>query len=292
MSERSLSSLPPVLAGPVLRHTTSDRVTIWLVGSSSLTLRMRLYQNPSDKPCFDRILTAGEVTRVRFGTSAWLHLIDLTLDNALPCNTRIEYDLGVSDSALSGPEHHQESWIADWAPHLCMPGASRPDFMVTDRLERLVHGSCRRPHSSAADGLVRADQLLQETREDSAKRPALMLMTGDQIYADDVAGPMLRAIHELIGCLGLYEEQLTGSLVNDSKELRDNPDTYFHREKLLPDIHSNEALIERFFGGVRKPVFSTANAHNHLISLSEAMAMYCWSGHRCVGVWSTWNNRH
>lgn len=278
MIERSLSSLPPVLAGPILRHTTSNRLAVWLVGISSLTIRVRLYPVTADEPCFDRVLTAKELIRVRFGASAWLHLIDLKLDEALPLNTRIGYDLGVS-----GPGNSQESWIADWAPHLCMPGASTPDFIIKDQLERVIHGSCRRPHSSAGDGLVRVDQLLQETLEDSAKRPALMLMTGDQIYADDVAGPMLRAIHELIERLGLYDETLSGSLVNDSKELRQNPDTYFHREKLLPDIHSNEALIERFFGGVRKPVFSTANAHNHLISLSEVMAMYllvwspvCW----------------
>lgn len=94
---------------------------------------------------------------------------------------------------------------------------------------------------------------------------------------------MLRAIHNLIDCLGLYEETLTGAEINDSKELRDNPDTYFHREKLLPDVEGNEALTERFFGGVRKPVFTTVNAQNHLISLSEVMAMYllvwspvCW----------------
>jgi hypothetical protein len=131
--------------------------------------------------------------------------------------------------------------------------------------------------------LVRADELLIETQEDSAKRPALMMMTGDQIYADDVAGPMLRAIHNLIERLGLYDEILSGSSVSDSKELRQNPDTYFHRERLLPDVRSNEALTERFFGGVRKPVFTTASAHNHLISLSEVMAVYllvwspvCW----------------
>jgi hypothetical protein len=106
-----------------------------------------------------------------------------------------------------------------------MPGANRPDFVIKDRVDRLIHGSCRRPHSSAADGLVRADELLLETRGDSEKRPALMLMTGDQIYADDVAGPMLRAIHNLIDCLGLYDETLSGSVVSDSKELRDNPDT-------------------------------------------------------------------
>jgi hypothetical protein len=228
-------------------------------------------------------MTEKEVTRVRFGTSAWLHLIDLELDDALPSNIRIGYDLGVPGWAPGGQGNNQESWIRDWAPHLCMLGASRPSFVIKDRLDRLIHGSCRRPHSSAADGLVRVDELLAETQEDSSKSPAMMLMTGDQIYADDVAGPMLRAIHELIDCLGLYDEALTGSVVSDSKELRDNPDTYFHREKLLPNVQSNEALTERFFGGVRKPVFTTANAQNHLISLSEVMAMYllvwspvCW----------------
>ena len=112
-------------------------------------------------------MTEKEVTRVRFGTSAWLHLIDLELDDALPSNIRIGYDLGVPGWAPGGQGNNQESWIRDWAPHLCMLGASRPSFVIKDRLDRLIHGSCRRPHSSAADGLVRVDELLAETQEDS-----------------------------------------------------------------------------------------------------------------------------
>ncbi|MEC7376346.1 MAG: alkaline phosphatase D family protein, partial [Pseudomonadota bacterium] len=48
---------------------------------------------------------------------------------------------------------------------------------------------------------------------------------------------------------------------------------------LLPKSEFNEDLTERFFGGVRKPVFTTANAGNHLISFAEVMAMYLlvWS---------------
>ncbi|MDF0752006.1 alkaline phosphatase family protein [Marinobacter sp. 71-i] len=283
MSERSLQSLPPVLAGPILRHATFNRVTFWLVGSCSLALRMCLYRDDADEPWFDRVLTEKEVTRVRFGASAYLHLIDVETDDALPANTRIGYDLGVSGFESDGNASSDESWIREWAPHLCMPGAQRPDFVIREKLDRLLHGSCRRPHSAAADGLVRVDETLVDTRADITKRPALMLMTGDQIYADDVAGPMLRAIHSLIDCLGLYEEVISGSSVSDSKALRASPDTYFHREKLLPDISSNAALLERFFGGVKKPVFTTANAHNHLIALNEVMAMYllvwspvCW----------------
>lgn len=275
--------LPPVLAGPILRHTTVDRLTLWLVGSCSLTLRLRLYLEDSIEACLDRELTLKEVTRVRFGTAAYLHLIHIEPDEALPENTRIGYDLAVSRSPSDESGSDDESWIREWAPHLCLPNTKRPDFVIKDRVDRLAHGSCRRPHSSAFDGLVRVDQSLRDAQNTISDRPALLLMTGDQIYADDVAGPMLRAIHNLIERLGLHEEEITGSSVSDSKTLRENPDTYFHREKLLPDNRSNEALIERFFGGVRKPIFTTASAHNHLISFNEVMAMYllvwspvCW----------------
>ena len=152
-------------------------------------------------------------------------MIDLKLDDSLPENTRIGYDLGVSDALGRDGDRADESWIEDWAPHLCLPDALWPDFVIKGRLDRLAHGSCRRPHSAVADGLVRVDQSLLETQDTIEKRPALLMMTGDQIYADDVAGPMLKAIHSLIERLGLYEETLSGSCVSDSKALRQNPDT-------------------------------------------------------------------
>lgn len=284
MSEQSPQDLPLVLAGPVLRHTTRNRITLWLVGSSLLTLRMRLQpEDGSGLPWFDRVLTDKEVCRVRFGASACLHLIEVELDEALPSNTCIGYDLGVYRSGAAENGDTVESWIEEWAPHLCMPRTRCPSFVIKDRLDRLMHGSCRKPHSTAADGLVRVDDVLLETRSDISERPALMLMTGDQIYADDVAGPMLRAIHSLIERLGLYDEALTGGSKSNSAALREDSNTYFHREKLLPDTDSNEALVDRFFGGARKPVFTTVNAHNHLISLNEVLAMYllvwspvCW----------------
>jgi hypothetical protein len=84
---------------------------------------MRLYLSGSAEPWFDRVLTDGDVTRLRFGTSAYLHMIDLKLDDSLPENTRIGYDLGVSDELEHGSDNADELWIEDWAPHLCLPGA-------------------------------------------------------------------------------------------------------------------------------------------------------------------------
>jgi hypothetical protein len=107
----------------------------------------------------------------------------------------------------------------------------------------------------------------------------MLMLCGDQVYADDVAGPMLAAIHALIRRLGLYGECLEGAVVAHSDALYRHPASYYRREELLPAFKSNDALRDRFFGGKEKPIFTTANAHNHLVTLAEVMAMYLlvWS---------------
>lgn len=45
------------------------------------------------------------------------------------------------------------------------------------------------------------------------------MMSGDQVYADDVAGPMLRAIHAGLR-LGLFDEYLEGAVADDSASSR------------------------------------------------------------------------
>src|SRR5690606_17339907 len=114
-------------------------------------------------------------------------------------------------------------WIRDWAPHLCRPGAARPDFVLKPRLDRLLHGSCRRPHDASTDGLLRVDEELLARADDPAARPALLMMSGDQVYVDDVAGPTLRAIHTLIERLGLFDEALEGAEIADSRTLYADP---------------------------------------------------------------------
>lgn len=266
----ALSSLPLVLAGPLLRRLEASRLVIWLVGSKPLELRLALQPGGEAERC---VTLVGESCRqLRIGTSAWLHLVDVQLDTPLPVDRLIEYDLLIRQDGA-------EQGIADWAPHLIHGGASRPAFVIRSRYDDLLHGSCRKPHHASADGLVAVDTLLAEARYAPERWPAALLMTGDQVYADDVAGPMLVAIHALIRRLGLYGECLEGATVASSEELMAHPATYYQREQLLPAFKSNDALRERFFGGVEKPVFTTSSAHNHLVSLGEVLAMYLlvWS---------------
>lgn len=260
-----------VLAGPLLRHSSPESLTLWLVTSQSVSFIVQVFEGGTT--LLDRPVAESEVIRLRIGTRAWLNLLNISPDSPLPRDTLLGYDLGLTGDGSDTPE-----WIRDWAPHLCPEGRERPGFTLKSKLDRILHGSCRRPHHPARDGLVRVDEELHKA-EKLEDVPSLLLLTGDQVYADDVAGPMLHAIQCVIHRLGLFQERLEGASVEHSRDLASMEDAYYHRDSLLPESESNEDLTERFFGGVRKPVFTTANAGNHLISFAEVMAMYLlvWS---------------
>ncbi len=258
-------TLPAVIAGPLLRRLEPQRLVIWLVGSRALPLCFRL-QLPSGE-ALNIPLDATHCQVVPVGRHAFIHLIDIALSHALPQDEIIGYDLLIDGLG-----------IAQWAPHLLYGDATTPSFVLHSRIHHLVHGSCRKPHHRADEGLLCVDRLLADART-PLDRPALLMMNGDQIYADDVAGPMLRAIHGLIARLGLFDEYLEGAVVSDSASLYGHHASYYHRADLLPALDSNETLRERFFGGVKKPIFTSSTADNHLVTFAEVIAMYllAWS---------------
>ncbi|SDN32422.1 hypothetical protein [Vreelandella arcis] len=264
------ADLPDMLVGPLLRRVTTTHWVMWCVTSRPLTMTLVLHPG---KPEAQTYPLAEHQQCLPVGQHAFMYFIDVPLANPLPCDERIAYDLQIQQR--SGDYRS----LPEWAPWLCYDGQAYPSCVIASRHHRLMHGSCRKPHHDSADGLVRADQWLAEHQSTPSEWPAWLLMTGDQVYVDDVAGPMLRAIHALTTRLGLFDEHLEGATVSDSQALYTSPDSYYQRSQLLPDITSNAALRERFFGGVKKPVFTSANAQNHLMTLSEMLAMYClvWS---------------
>lgn len=264
------AALPAVLAGPLLRRLEPTRLVLWLVGSRPLALTLRL--QPAASPALDIPLDSQQCQVIPVGLQAFVHLIDVPLDHALPQDVAIAYDLLLSEA------DGRACAMAEWAPHLLYNGKRQPEFVLHSRIDNLLHGSCRKPHHPANDGLLCADRLLAQTAEPTA-RPALLMMSGDQVYADDVAGPMLRAIHALIERLGLFDEHLEGAVVDNSAALYRHRASYYQRAELLPALKSNETLRERFFGGVKKPIFTSSNADNHLVTFAEVLAMYLlvWS---------------
>lgn len=294
--------LPWVLAGPILRQCTPTRWVCWLAVRERVRLRVRFHSGPPR----EFLLAPGEPGCTVLHAGAHLHyvMLDLTLDPALPQGVWVGYEI-----ALQPLEDPQAAWVdaAAATPDLCYPGHTTPGWMLPARVHSLLHGSCRKPHHPAGDGLAEADALLatllaaqqgkraaQGLQHEALQHealpqwPSLLVMTGDQIYADDVAGPMLHAIHQVVALLGLPNEALpSGALpgIPDAQVLYRHPAGFYRRETLLPR-HARQAeppqkfaLNDLLFGGVEKPVFTTDSAHNHLITLGEVLAMYLlvWS---------------
>lgn len=264
----------PVYAGPILRRAEPRRLCLWLAAKPDLTFRLRV--TDAQQHCLtDRPVEAEEITEIPIGAHATIWLLEIILSEPLPEACFLHYDLGVRDR--NGTDTPWQ-FTRQWAPHLCQPGQPAPRFVLKTTIDRLLHGSCRRPHHPAADGLCRVDRELASA-QDASGYPALLMLSGDQVYADDVAGPMLHAIQCVIRTLGLFQEEIEGADVNHSEQLFSHHKSFYRRDELLPQSHSSEALVEKFFGGVRKPVFTTASAGNHLISFAEVIAMYLlvWS---------------
>ncbi|NVK41669.1 MAG: alkaline phosphatase family protein [Oceanospirillaceae bacterium] len=256
--------MPKVVAGPLLRRLEANRLVFWLVGTAPLALRLDLFERHGGG-CIGRLeLKPGEaLQRVRIGERAWIHLLDVQPPQPLPVDCELEYEFLVDGEPLSG-----------LMPSLCYPGRSRPSVMVKSRIGQLLHGSCRKPHFPGDDALVRADGWLGRHLDDHAARPALLMLSGDQIYCDDVAGPMLQAVHQVVRLLGLFDERFSEAPVPDSKALYGHRDSLYGRARLLPKTCPQRGWRDRVLGGAVRPIFTGHAVGNHLIGLAEVLGQY------------------
>ena len=270
-------SINTLLAGPVLRRMQSERITLWLATSQPVQWRLALFPDKHDSQVHE---IRSHCRELKVAAHYYIHLIDLPLNMPLPADTWVGYELSYRHGTNG-------EWInlTQEAPHLLYPGKSTLGFVIHSQVKSVLHGSCRKPHyarkesNSAGDGLVRADQHLLELANTPTEWPALLMMGGDQIYTDDVAGPMLVAIHRLLDELGSPVEPLPGTQLESSHTLHREQPHYYTRDQLLPKTKTNKDIRTVLFTGVKKPVFTTDSARNHLISLAEVMAMYLlvWS---------------
>jgi len=298
-------ALPPVIAGPMIRHVSPTEFTLWLVTTVPLDADTRLKVWSDEAVCFDGVIDnasnsdrdansdSGKAHRdecncaitthsVRVGEHCWVHLV--ALDGvSLPVGTRIYYDIQRKNAWL----FHKNS------DSVVYPNETHPSFYVPQKLNGLWHGSCRKPHHDSDDALVAAANNLERAFNDketidaasslpdqpAPSRPDAFFMTGDQIYCDDVASPMLLAVHQVMAKLGLFDEQWDDAIVHSTQTLLAHPHCYNKRHELLPSDAAAQTTYEQVFKGARKPIFTSSHAFNHSITLSEIIAQYLlvWS---------------
>ena len=258
-------TLPLILAGPMLRHCDATHFTLWFVSREPLTeLKLRLGEQ-------EYLLQDADVQYVPLGQHAHQYLIMLSRPELLTPNRVTNYQVSAAQHGDIFAAIHQLNY----------GDASTPSVRFTPELTQVFHGSCRNPHHHSDDALVAADTYLAKRIDTGVAddRPALIVMSGDQVYIDDVAGPMLNAIGQVIDLLGLQHEQFEGANITSSEALHYQPaDLYQRHKNLLPHTqYPAKTALWRWYRN--HPIFTSSIAENHLVSLNEIIALYLltWS---------------
>jgi len=250
-----------VLAGPIVRRVDAMQVNIWLASSEPLLLNGRLYGHDIASPPLSE---NSSFRMVKLGEKLFVHLLKISPDhNAIvfPEDELLYYDILIQDAngAESSIVSQNPDYVFDASGHQELPG-----FFIPKTLKRVLHGSCRRPHSKQAlPGWEKLDQLssgagmIEAHFDDLDERPAALFLTGDQIYADDVAMPMLAMLIDQSKSVTGWHERM--------------PVDHQNAEVIPADIklhaRMKELKLDQF------GITSTAG-DNHLLSFGEYASMY------------------
>ena len=270
--------MPRVLAGPILRKTTTGEVNWWLATSSAVLIESVVSLTPDLAEPLDMLLTQQTVN---VSDKLCIHLVTGRFNPELPKDQLIYYDMTMDFADGTKVDSLREAM-----PDLFYPGETALHFFIPKEVSTLLFGSCRNPHYPCSDTFVDADHYLQKHKEDMEQRPAALIHGGDQVYVDDVGGPMLLAIHQLIERLAIPGETLPDDNTRHSKDLTDYQNCLYNRQSILPKCCFDSQPLLRKLLPFRKeqPVFSSVKAENHLVSAAEMIGLYmlvwspaCWS---------------
>ncbi|MFD2767184.1 hypothetical protein [Micromonospora eburnea] len=204
-SELAAGPAPFVVCGPVLRRVDPGSATVFVAVRSACTVTLTVFESG---PGHIRgpVVATGSRSAIRLGER--LYVVAVRASGTLEPGRLYGYDLSFSGAAGSWDSLLAPTVVAasgDEALKLLTyvdpdkPGAAPeyPSFATPPADPgqlRIFHGSCRKPHGEGRDALPALDQAIAETVGDPGRRPHQLVLTGDQIYADDVADVLLAMI--------------------------------------------------------------------------------------------------
>lgn len=262
--------LPTILCGPILRRAESDCIYIWIALSRNLEIDGQLFMvnsTDSDTFTYTPLNVRTKTTTIKAGEQLYVNLIKISpVENSFPSSVLIGYNLVFRKGSRMRDLGSYGLLSQESSESIVYDQMKFPAFYINDGSAptRILYGSCRKPHGEGADAFTAADLLLNDTHQNLSNRPGSLFLVGDQIYADDVANPMmviLKSIASVIKGSTDYEPSL-GSFL-ESEELAITADK----------INGRKFIVKHF------AKFTTGHGENHLIRFSEYAAMYllAWS---------------
>ncbi|MGI8933216.1 MAG: PhoD-like phosphatase, partial [Phormidesmis sp.] len=290
----ALNRLPLLLAGPILRRTEADAVTVWVALKHSCQVQLQILETHHQGAQLGRSILQGQRETTALGQH--LHVVAVTArasDQKILSSDRIyAYDLQfTADQSYSLEQALATSSAMPSAPHPSAQSISyfahqKPTFTLPpEQLSdlKIVHGSCRKPHGAGFDTLPILDCLLERAASSPKDRPHQLFSTGDQIYGDDVADLLLWVATPLGNTLLGWEESLP---VNRS-HIDDESD--HTRPQKLP-AGKRDRLATQRAGLTAGLTDKSERVTSHLLSFGEYCAAYllshspaCWPTHLPAG---------
>jgi hypothetical protein len=142
----------------------------------------------------------GESECLQLGPRLFIHLIQAAPDgDAFPIERLLVYDIRLLEGDGNFRQGLRELGLLGRPNGVAYGDLPLPSFFLRAEASPLhfLHGSCRMLHGHGEDALVAADWVTARRAEDIASRPSALYLTGDQIYGDDVAGPLIGHLSRL-----------------------------------------------------------------------------------------------
>jgi hypothetical protein len=262
---------PLLLCGPMLRRVEPASVSVFVALKHARQVALSVFDGGV-------VVAQGTATTLAFGK--YLHVTVVTATptgSALVPGKVYAYDLTFTADAgvdpldtdravktlaspgLAGPGSLLEGTLALGYANNARPGFALPPAGLKDL--RLAHASCRKPHGEGTDALPILDTIIRQSHASATERPHQLFLTGDQIYADDVAVPLLEQL------MVVAKDLLWGTdEVLPARQPGGIPPT---AAEIAPGVR-DEAV---------KPPLTSGAATCHLIRLGEFAGMYlfAWS---------------
>ncbi len=285
---KTLSELPFILVGPILRKVTPDKVSVFVVTKENCDMKLRVYQHNGNAVAPTLVAESPNAVPVKqIGTNMFIRVI--TVQTNSPLVEGITYGYNITFTIGTADYHFGTISNYDSITNIMRIGMSHFSFLLNGNSYalptfvmpslsiskiRILHGSCRKPHGEGPDAMEQAYKIIYNTANNSnnvsdptLRRPQMLFLTGDQIYADDVSDTILYMIDQYAQLLVGWDEDFT-SLGCTSAEL-------------LPGKRGN-AIVNTAKFSVEKE-----DAGSHLMKFREFVVMYCLAWSNTLWNWDT-----
>jgi len=268
-------TLPLVLLGPMLRRVEPRFVSVFIATSTPASIKVLVYDGVVDAANPPPEHGSAEASTTAFGAKFHATVVTVNFADAqsLMAGHRYSYDVRITPtggSALSLKDLKLLEDDNDTVPGLEISAigyadGQLPSFVTCPAaIEEFVlaHASCRKPHGPGDPALKYVDDVIDDLHGADAGRPHALFLTGDQIYADDVAVALLPGLNTLGIAL----------ISSNSAGIEQIPSPAGDRSLNLSTTVLPAGFRQKLMGATG---FTSESAACHLIGFGEWLAMYC-----------------